>query len=196
MPKIVDHDRYRKELLVKSFDLFAEKGYAAITMRQIAQGLGVSTGTLYHYFPSKEALFEQLLEEMTELNILSFSTQLEAGKTLEEQTEMGFRLIEQHREFFFKQTLLMIDYYQYQRISGKDVSHLFKQVCERSEAAMFTLLGIDDPDLIVFITSLTDGLILQEMYGHKRVNYETQARLLSDMLMMYLEKHNLECRSL
>ncbi len=194
MPKIVDHDRYRKELLVNSFDLFAEKGYAAITMRQVAQGLGVSTGTLYHYFPSKEVLFEQLLEEMTELNILSFSTQLEAGQNLAEQTEMGFKLMEEHREFFFKQTLLMLDFYQHQRISGKDVSGLFQQVCDRSEAAMFELLGIDDPDLMVFITSLTDGLILQEMYGHKRVNYETQARLLTEMLTMYLEKHNLQHR--
>ena len=59
MPKIVDHEQYRKELLGKCFDLFAQKGYGSITMRQIAQGLGVSTGTLYHYFPSKQALFEQ-----------------------------------------------------------------------------------------------------------------------------------------
>ncbi|MGB6015410.1 MAG: helix-turn-helix domain-containing protein, partial [Nodosilinea sp.] len=48
MPKIVDHDQYRREILDQCFDLFAEKGYAALTMRQIAQELGVSTGTLYH----------------------------------------------------------------------------------------------------------------------------------------------------
>jgi AcrR family transcriptional regulator len=54
MPKIVDHDQYRKELLSKCFDLFAEKGYGSITMRQIAEGLNVSTGTLYHYFPANK----------------------------------------------------------------------------------------------------------------------------------------------
>ncbi|MFM8003959.1 MAG: TetR/AcrR family transcriptional regulator, partial [Dolichospermum sp.] len=42
MPKIVNHEQYRKELLSKCFDLFAEKGYAAITMRQISAGLKVS----------------------------------------------------------------------------------------------------------------------------------------------------------
>jgi AcrR family transcriptional regulator len=62
MPKIVDHDRYRKELLSQCLGVIAEKGYAAITMRQIAEGLGVSTGTLYHYFPSKDSLFDQLVE--------------------------------------------------------------------------------------------------------------------------------------
>jgi AcrR family transcriptional regulator len=39
MPKIVDHDLYRRELVSKCFDLFAEKGYGSITMRQISQGL-------------------------------------------------------------------------------------------------------------------------------------------------------------
>ena len=53
MPKIVDRDRYRKELLNKCFDIFAEKGYSSVTMREIGSEIGVSTGTLYHYFPSK-----------------------------------------------------------------------------------------------------------------------------------------------
>ncbi|NJL79674.1 MAG: helix-turn-helix transcriptional regulator, partial [Richelia sp. SM2_1_7] len=60
MPKIVDHEKYRKELLWKSFDLFAQKGYGSVTMREIAKELGVSTGTLYHYFPNKESLYLQL----------------------------------------------------------------------------------------------------------------------------------------
>lgn len=69
MPKIVDHEQYRKELLDKCFDLFALKGYDSITMRQIAEGLGVSTGTLYHYFPSKQILFEQLVQEICEQDL-------------------------------------------------------------------------------------------------------------------------------
>ena len=61
MPKIVDRDQYRKELINKCFDIFSEKGYSSVTMREIASEIGVSTGTLYHYFPSKESLFEQLI---------------------------------------------------------------------------------------------------------------------------------------
>ena len=72
MPKIVDRDHYRQELLMKSFDLFAQKGYSSITMRQLAQGIGVSTGTLYHYFPSKEALFLQLAEELDRQDVMLF----------------------------------------------------------------------------------------------------------------------------
>ena len=42
MPKIVNHETYREELLEKGFDLFANKGYT-ITMRELASGLKVST---------------------------------------------------------------------------------------------------------------------------------------------------------
>lgn len=192
MPKIVDHDRYRKELLRKSFDLFAEKGYAAITMRQIAQGLGVSTGTLYHYFPSKEALFEQLLEALAEQDILTVSAQIKTETTLSDKAEKAFELIEEHRDYFLKQTLLMMDFYQHQQRQGKDISDLLQRICQQSEAIMHELLGIDDRELLIFLMSFTDGLLLQQMYGHPKIDYKAQARLLSEMLELYLEKHKLK----
>ncbi len=60
MPKIVDHQLRREEILEKCFNLFAQHGYSALTMREIAQNLGVSTGTLYHYFDGKKTLFEAM----------------------------------------------------------------------------------------------------------------------------------------
>ncbi|MEA5464934.1 helix-turn-helix domain-containing protein [Leptothoe sp. PORK10 BA2] len=57
MPKVVDSEEYRKELLHRSFDLFASRGYASVTTRQISKELGISTGAMYHYFSSKQVLF-------------------------------------------------------------------------------------------------------------------------------------------
>ena len=54
MPKVVDHDQQRSDLLAAAFDLFADRGYSATSMRALASGLGVSTGTLYHYFSGKD----------------------------------------------------------------------------------------------------------------------------------------------
>lgn len=95
MPKIVDHEQYRRELLSRCFDLFAEKGYGSLTMRQIAQGLGVSTGTLYHYFPSKEVLFEQLLEELTEQDIHTITSALKGADTLSDRLAAAFAFLEE-----------------------------------------------------------------------------------------------------
>ncbi len=61
MPKIVDHDAMRARILTRSFELFAKKGFAAVTMRGIARESGVSTGSLYHYFETKEHLFRELV---------------------------------------------------------------------------------------------------------------------------------------
>lgn len=58
MPKIVDSKKYRKELLHQCFDLFADRGYANVTTRQIAKKPGISTGAMYHYFPSYDRVQE------------------------------------------------------------------------------------------------------------------------------------------
>ncbi|NJO80399.1 MAG: TetR/AcrR family transcriptional regulator [Cyanobacteria bacterium RM1_2_2] len=186
MPKIVDHVQYRKELLHKSFDLFAEKGYS-VTMRQIAQGLGVSTGTLYHYFPSKESLFEQLVVELYEQDILQFGSEIKQANTLSERIEAGFQLLEKHQDYFFKQMMVWIDFSQHQDREGKEYSDVLKQVEEKVYTAMADLLGIADRDLLLFVSSLVDGLIIGQMYG-EAPSIARQGKLLAKMLTAYLEK--------
>ena len=53
-------------------------------MRQIAGGLKVSTGTLYHYFPNKQALFEQLVEEICQQDIITALTEFGGKNNLSE----------------------------------------------------------------------------------------------------------------
>lgn len=64
MPKIVDHDAHRRELAKKAAGVFSAKGYGAVGMRAMAAELGVSKSALYHYFPTKEALFLAATEAM------------------------------------------------------------------------------------------------------------------------------------
>lgn len=44
-------------------DLIAEHGYAAVSMRQIAQAVGVQVGALYRYTPDKQSLLFDLMRE-------------------------------------------------------------------------------------------------------------------------------------
>lgn len=52
--------------------VLAERGFAATTTNHIAEAAGVSIGTLYHYFPSKESLIEAVVHRMwaRELEVL------------------------------------------------------------------------------------------------------------------------------
>ncbi len=51
----------RQRILAVAGRLFAERGYAGTSVRDIAEQLGISNPSLYHHFPSKADLFDELL---------------------------------------------------------------------------------------------------------------------------------------
>lgn len=51
------------ELLAAALDLFVEKGFAATRAEEVAAHAGVSKGTLFLYFQSKEELFKAVVRE-------------------------------------------------------------------------------------------------------------------------------------
>ena len=65
MPKIAEEARAarRDQIIAAAAECFARSGYHVTTMADIAEAAGVSKGTPYLYFPSKEALFIALYEE-------------------------------------------------------------------------------------------------------------------------------------
>jgi AcrR family transcriptional regulator len=61
MPKLVDHDVRRKQLLDAVWRIIARAGIAGATTREIAREAGVSNGVLAHYFPDKDSLLTAAL---------------------------------------------------------------------------------------------------------------------------------------
>ena len=57
----------RERLLETATELFAEKGYASASVREIVEKAGVSKPVLYYYFKSKEGLFYAILEWAAEV---------------------------------------------------------------------------------------------------------------------------------
>jgi TetR/AcrR family transcriptional regulator len=51
------------ELLAAALELFVEKGFAATRSEEVAARAGVSKGTLFLYFPTKEELFKAVVRE-------------------------------------------------------------------------------------------------------------------------------------
>lgn len=54
-------EKRRNEILAAGLDLFIRKGYAATKISDIAEKVGMSVGLLFHYFESKEKLYEELI---------------------------------------------------------------------------------------------------------------------------------------
>ncbi|MDS0135992.1 MULTISPECIES: TetR/AcrR family transcriptional regulator [unclassified Amycolatopsis] len=68
MPKIIDHDQRRSDIVDVTWDLIVRGGIEAATMREIAAAAGFANGALKLYFPSKEdiiaATYERALDMM------------------------------------------------------------------------------------------------------------------------------------
>ncbi len=52
----------RERILSVALELFASRGFAGTSIRELADGLGVTTAALYYHFESKDAVLEALSE--------------------------------------------------------------------------------------------------------------------------------------
>jgi AcrR family transcriptional regulator len=66
MPKIVDHEQRRRELAEALWRVADSRGIDAISLRTVAAEAGWSTGSLRHYFATREELLEFALESSSE----------------------------------------------------------------------------------------------------------------------------------
>jgi AcrR family transcriptional regulator len=71
-------DARPQELLDAALSLFVEKGFAATRTDEVARRAGVSKGTLYLYYPSKEELFKAVLGRFLSSRIAATAEQVEA----------------------------------------------------------------------------------------------------------------------
>lgn len=67
-PKVVE-DR-REQILTSAIQVFARKGFSRATNKDIAHEAGITPGLIYHYFESKEALLNAIVEHYSPLNAL------------------------------------------------------------------------------------------------------------------------------
>lgn len=74
MPKIIDHDKRRQEIVDVTWQLIVEGGIEAATMREIASRAGFANGALKHYFSGKD----QIIKGAYEQSLLSLGGRLSA----------------------------------------------------------------------------------------------------------------------
>jgi len=72
MPRTPDTGEDRREQIIDAaMRVFAQKGFTRATNRDVAREAGITTGLIYYYFESKEALLKTLLEERSPLRLVT-----------------------------------------------------------------------------------------------------------------------------
>lgn len=84
-------DQRRQQLFEVARDRFAHQGFHATSMDEIAEAAGVTKPVLYQHFPSKRALYVELLEETGRELLQNLAEATGRAGSPRERVELGFR---------------------------------------------------------------------------------------------------------
>lgn len=82
--------------------------------------------------------------------------------------------------------MIWMDYSQHQNREGKECSEVLRQAEANTYAAMATFLRIDDPEILTFVSTFVDGLIVGQIYALSPSILQ-QGKLHAKMLTAYLQ---------
>jgi AcrR family transcriptional regulator len=118
--------RTRQSILQAAYEAFLEKGYAATSMREIADRTGLALGGIYNHFDNKEAIFSELIVDRHPFHQILPLLQAAPGDTVEEFVRNAARsMLDElgRRPDFIK--LMFIEMVEF---NGRDFPEMFEVV--------------------------------------------------------------------
>ena len=93
----------RRRIVARARKLFDNKGFEQTTTRDIAEAAGIAAGTMFNYFPTKEALALAIVDEVLDEAGTEFEGWLRGDETLDEalfaHVAVGLRHLAPHRKY-------------------------------------------------------------------------------------------------
>ena len=93
--------RRRADMISIAAELFAQKGYRATTVREIADAAGILSGSLYHHFDSKESIGDEILSGFINEVLANYRAAVDSAPdpraALEQIVRSTSRTLSQHR---------------------------------------------------------------------------------------------------
>ena len=183
----------RREIILQTAAaLFARKGVSATTVRQIADEVGILSGSLYHHFDSKEAMVDEILSSYFQ------DIRERYAKVLEQETDARARLhalvlaslevVEAHphaTEIYQNDVnyLLGFERFSYLRSAGRYVQETWLQVIEAGVAE-----GVfrKDLDTKIVYRLMRDAVWLTVRWFKPSKGYST-AKLAEEITTLFLD---------
>jgi AcrR family transcriptional regulator len=117
--------------LEAALKLFSSQGFRATSMREIADAAGLSVGNVYHHFPSKEAIFQRLIEQYweavldPELPLNRIFARADFPDDLEEMAAAIEQVVERFRPYIL---LIYVDVIEFQ---GEHIRSFYEGMADR-----------------------------------------------------------------
>ena len=151
-------DRTREHILQVSYQLFAEKGFKQITMKDICQASGMSRGGLYSHFPGTAQIFEAILKQITSSSALDFQSQIANGVSATIILKQAFKKLEE--EMLSPSDSLSLAIFEYSQTVDSNIIQKLNKEAENKWSSLFKY-GIKNGEFLpeADITAIVNTLL-------------------------------------
>lgn len=130
----------RQKIINTALNLFAKKGYDAVSTVEIAQAAGITKPTMYYYFGSKEGLLSEILN----IHYNRFISDLESAASLPEDIALTFfRLMRVYFDFALQnKDFIMFKLSIFNRIGEDTTYRLSRQYIDRESSIITNVFNV------------------------------------------------------
>ncbi len=168
-----------------ALEMFAKEGYGHVSIAALSQRAGISKGLMYNYFPGKEHLLKEILNEGVEQIMNSLDPNRDGILTPEEFEHFirrTFQLMHDKRTFFTKFFSLIIQP-NVKTLLKDSLLVSFTEQYFVMFTKYFTEQGYPDPQLELFELS-----VILEGFGIMMLYYDDLIDLPSELYKKYEER--------
>ncbi|MCD6380682.1 TetR/AcrR family transcriptional regulator [bacterium] len=184
----------RHHMLSSALELFAEKGYHNISMRNIANKAEFAIGTLYKFFRNKEDLYKELVTEM----VIDYHRILTEVLEREDDTLTVIRSYISAKSNFFADHIASLRIYFAETRGAsfniavgldKDILKLYNKLVERLAEVLRVgikrkvLRRIDPYYMAISLEGLTNAFLFCWLENPERHSYEENIPMITELFL-------------
>lgn len=193
MPKKVDHDARREELVLAAWRVIAANGIDEVTIRDIARESGYSSGVLAHYFKNKDDLLAHALrlshtrirkrydaEVETPVAIDALKAILIDNLPIDEQRELETRI----EMSFWARALRNEELHEIQQEESETLRALLRELVEKAQKDKTIAKQHDREKILELLGAMIDGISLHALLYPERLPPKRQAAVMEFALQL------------
>jgi len=178
----------RKLILETALSLFADEGYAHVSINEIAKKAGIAKGLLYSYFESKEDLLREVIKYGMERSFGAFDmSQPWTKERIISFIDYGIEVARLETDFMKIYTRLGLQ----PGILDVMTQDKHMQYSQNFATALFQALGENAVEEMMYLTSLTKGFALMYLFSPDNSQFPFDA-LKQRIVKEYRQKMRME----
>jgi len=193
MPKKVDHEARREELVLAAWRVIAARGIDEVTIREIARESGYSSGVLAHYFENKDDLLAHALRLSHTRIRRRYDDEVQApvaadalkailldNLPLDEQRDLETRI----EMSFWARALRNEALHEIQQQESETLWALLRELVEKAQADGAIAADHDREEILELLGAVIDGISLHALLYPDRLPAEKQAAVMEFALQL------------